>query len=58
MIGRRQAKPWWLSAAGERGIKDNFQFFPQFPPKGPAGKIPHYKVTPLYLRHITWRLVY
>src|SRR4030042_5254583 len=26
MIGRRKTEPWWLSAAGERRIKDSFQF--------------------------------
>ncbi len=43
MIGRRQAEPWWLSWAGERRIKDSYQFSGfgfQFPSKGPAGKIP------------------
>ena len=26
MIGRNQAEPWWLSWAGERRIKDSYQF--------------------------------
>ncbi len=41
MIGRRQAAPWWLSAAGESRIKDSYQFSVfGFRLKGPAGKIP------------------
>ena len=34
MIGRSQAGPWWLSAVGERRIKDSYQFPDmQFPSK-------------------------
>ena len=41
MIGRRQAEPWWLSWAGERRIKDRYQFSVfSFQPSGAAGKIP------------------
>ena len=41
MIGRRQAEPGWLSWAGERRIKDSYQFSVfSFRLKGPPAKSP------------------